>query len=81
MPGPLAPINKHFDPSLKPYPYDPERAKKLLAEAGYAKGLDLTLHSCQGRYLKDQEFSQAIAAQLAKIGVNAKVRFHEAPIS
>ncbi len=76
-PGPLATINKHFDPSLKPYPYDPEKAKDLLKEAGYGKGLNLTLHSPQGRYLRDKEFSQAIAAQLAKIGVNVKVKFHE----
>lgn len=76
-PGPLVPINKHFNPSLKPYPYDPEKAKQLLKEAGYEKGLDLTLHSCQGRYLKDKEVAQAIAAQLGKIGVNVKVRFHE----
>ena len=76
-PGPLTPINKHFDPSLKPYPYDPEKAKKLLQEAGYGSGLNLTFHSPQGRYLKDKEFVQAIAAQLGKIGVNVKVIFYE----
>ena len=76
-PGPLTPINKGFDATLKPYPHDPEKAKSLLKEAGYGDGLNLTLHSCQGRYLKDKEFAQAIAAQLAKIGVNVKVQFHE----
>jgi len=75
--GPLIPTNKHADPALKPYPYDPEKAKQLIREAGFGKGLQLTLHSCQGRYLKDKEFAQAIAGQLAKIGVNAKVKFHE----
>ena len=76
-PGPLTPINKGFDPTLKPFPYDPQKAKSLLKEAGYGDGLNLTLHSCQGRYLKDKEFAQAIAAQLAKIGVKVKVQFHE----
>jgi peptide/nickel transport system substrate-binding protein len=76
-PGPLVPINKHFDPSLKPYSYDPEKAKRLLKEAGYGSGLNLTFHSPQGRYLKDKEFVQAAAAQLAKIGVNVKVVFYE----
>lgn len=76
-PGPLTPINKSFDPSLKPYPYDPEKAKKLLKEAGYSSGLNLTFHGPQGRYLKDKEFVQAIAAQLGKIGVNVKVKFYE----
>jgi peptide/nickel transport system substrate-binding protein len=76
-PGGLSSVNKDYDPSLKPYPYDPEKAKKLLKEAGFSGGLNLTLHSCEGRYLKDKEFAQAIAAQLAKIGVNVKVAFHE----
>lgn len=76
-PGPLTPINSGFDPTLKPYPYDPEKAKQLLKEAGYEKGLNLTLHACQGRYLKDKEYAQAVAAQLSKIGVNVQVKFYE----
>jgi len=77
MAGPLIPINQGHDDSLKPYPYDPEKAKALLKEAGYGEGLKLTLHSCQGRYLKDTEYAQAVAAQLAKIGVDVTVRFYE----
>lgn len=75
--GPLISINKGYDPTLKPYPYDLEKAKALLKEAGYGDGLNLTLHACQGRYLKDKEYAQAVAAQLAKIGVNVKVKFYE----
>ncbi|MFX0200493.1 MAG: ABC transporter substrate-binding protein, partial [Candidatus Hodarchaeota archaeon] len=77
MPGPLLPINKHFDPSLKPFPYDPEKAKKLLKEAGYEKTLNLTFHACRGRYLKDWEVAQAVALQLSRIGVDVEVVFHE----
>lgn len=77
VPGPLVPQNQHVDPELQPYAYDPERARELLAEAGYADGLSLTFHSPQGRYLKDVEFAQAIAAQLAEVGINAQLQVHE----
>ena len=40
----LAPYELGYDPNLKPYPYDPKKAKELLAEAGYPKGFDLTLY-------------------------------------
>lgn len=63
-----------FNPDLEPYPYDPERAKELLAEAGYADGFDTVLDTPSGRYLQDVEVSQAIAGQLAEIGVNVEVR-------
>ena len=75
--GPLVSINKDYDTSLKPYPYDPAKAKALLKEAGYGKGLNITFHACQDRYLKDKEFAQAIAAQLSEIGVNVTLKFHE----
>ena len=71
--------DKHFgyDPSVKPYEYDPEKAKKLLAEAGYAKGFDFVLNSPNGRYLNDKEMAEATAGDLRKIGINATVKTHE----
>ncbi|MEH7123770.1 ABC transporter substrate-binding protein [Bacillus sp. JJ1773] len=50
--------------------FDPEKAKKLLKEAGYEKGLDLTLSVSNGRYLKDKESAELIQAMLAEVGVN-----------
>ena len=58
---------------LKPYPYDPEKAKQLLAEAGYPNGFKTTLATPTGRYQKDKELAIAIAADLAKVGVEAEV--------
>ena len=71
--------NKHFgyDPSIKPYEYNPEKAKKLLAEAGYAQGFDFTLNSPSGRYLNDKEMAEAAAGDLRKIGIRANVKTHE----
>jgi len=71
--------DKHFgyDASVKPYDYNPEKAKKLLAEAGYAKGFDFTINSPNGRYLNDKEMAEAVAGDLRKIGINATVKTHE----
>ena len=71
--------DKHFgyDPSVKPYAYNPEKAKKLLAEAGYAKGFDFVLNSPNGRYLNDKEVAEAVVGDLRKIGINASVKIHE----
>jgi peptide/nickel transport system substrate-binding protein len=55
------------------YTYNPEKAKKLLAEAGYPKGLKVNLGTPYGRYLKDKEVATAIAGQLQKIGVQVTV--------
>jgi peptide/nickel transport system substrate-binding protein len=75
--SPLTEKHFGFDPSVKPYEYDPEKAKKLLAEAGHAKGFDFTINSPAGRYLNDKEIAEAVAGDLRKIGINATVKTHE----
>ncbi|MER2537427.1 MAG: ABC transporter substrate-binding protein [Rhizobiaceae bacterium] len=62
-----------FNPNLKPMPYDPAKAKELLAKAGFANGLDLTFEVPRGRYLSGEDISQVVAAQLAEVGVNLKI--------
>src|SRR5690606_7281198 len=60
--------------SLKDAPKaDPERAKALLAEAGYPDGFSMTLGSPAGRYTNDQRIAQTVAAMWARIGVKAEV--------
>lgn len=54
-------------------PYDPEAAKKLLAEAGYPDGFGLTLGTPNDRYINDEQIAQAIAQMLARIGIETKV--------
>ncbi|USG66922.1 ABC transporter substrate-binding protein [Brevibacillus ruminantium] len=57
--------------------YDPEKAKQLLAEAGYPNGLELNMSATSGRYLKDKETAELMQAMLAEVGINAKLEFLE----
>ncbi|MEM3658352.1 MAG: glutathione ABC transporter substrate-binding protein [Candidatus Hadarchaeum sp.] len=56
------------------YTYNPERAKTLLAEAGYATGLEFEIWTPSGRYFQDKETVEAIQAMLAEIGIQANVK-------
>jgi peptide/nickel transport system substrate-binding protein len=67
---PIAPNIFGYDATVKPHEYDPDRAKRLLAEAGYPNGLRTTLHFGPGRFLKDKEIAEALAGQLQKVGIN-----------
>lgn len=58
-----------FDPSIKPYAHDLEKAKKLLADAGYPNGFSIDFAHPSGIYMKDYEVAMAIAGQLAKVGI------------
>ena len=60
-------------PRLKPDTFDPEAARRLLAEAGYAGGFALTIHGPIGRYVNDNLVLQAIAPMLVRIGIDTKV--------
>ncbi|MCP8941055.1 ABC transporter substrate-binding protein [Alsobacter sp. SYSU M60028] len=62
-----------YDPGLKDYPYDPAKAKALLAEAGFPNGLEITFKFPSGRYAQDREVSEAIAGMLAKAGIRTKM--------
>jgi peptide/nickel transport system substrate-binding protein len=72
--GILGPHGFGEDPSFKPYSHNPQKAKELLAAAGFANGFEIDFYTSTGRYTKDREIAQAIAGQLAKVGI--KTRFH-----
>ncbi len=60
-------------PSLKPVEFDPEGAKKLLAEAGYPRGFGSTLHCSNKLFLRDRESCEALASMIARIGVKLNI--------
>jgi len=61
------------DPDLKVAPFDPKKARELLAAAGYAKGFELTLTTPNDRYMNDEKIAQAIAQYWTRIGVKTTV--------
>ncbi|MGE3712853.1 MAG: ABC transporter substrate-binding protein [Hyphomicrobiaceae bacterium] len=58
---------------LKPVKYDPQGAKKLLAEAGFPNGFKMTLHGPNGRYTNDTKIIEAVAQMFTRIGVESSV--------
>jgi peptide/nickel transport system substrate-binding protein len=73
--GQYIPPGSHgHNPDLKPEPYDPEGAKKLLADAGYGDGFQLVVTSADNRYPNDTNIVEAIAQNLNRIGIKATVR-------
>ena len=60
-------------PKLRPEPFDPDGAKKLLADAGYPNGFALTLHAPNDRYVNDEQVAQAIAQMLSRAGIRTRV--------
>ena len=58
---------------LKPVDYDPNGAKKLLAEAGLPNGFRLTIHSPNDRYPNDARIAEAVGQMLSRIGIDTQV--------
>ncbi len=59
--------------NLKPEPFDPAGAKKLLTEAGFKDGFQLTLHGPNDRYINDTKIAEAIGQMLTRAGIKTSV--------
>lgn len=67
----------NYDPDIQPLEFNPDLARQLLAEAGYADGFTMELLLPQGRYPFAEEVAQAIQSYLADVGVTAELRIVE----
>lgn len=82
MRGAAAPTALMVAPGIKGFvgdlnkrtPYDVEAAKKLMAEAGYPNGFEVGMNCPNDRYVNDGEICQAVAANLARIGVKINLQ-------
>ena len=72
--GPLTCLHFGYDPETPPYPYDPDKARALLAEAGYADGLRLVLDV--PTILPDEApaLARCMAEQYALVGIATEIR-------
>jgi peptide/nickel transport system substrate-binding protein len=78
--GPIGPGQYGYDPNLKPkLGYDPERSKKLLAQAGFPNGVDIELQTPVGRYTLDKQITEAMIPMLNAAGFRAKLSTPEWP--
>ncbi len=62
-----------YTSAVKPYPYDPKMARKLLADAGFPNGFSIKLDAMNGRYINDSAVVQAIAGYLDQVGVKVEL--------
>lgn len=70
----IAPQVNGFNADLNtPYAFDPEMSKKLLAEAGYPDGFEITIDCPNNRYVNDEKICLAVASMMAKVGIKMTV--------
>ncbi|MBM6581192.1 hypothetical protein ILT44_13435 [Microvirga sp. BT689] len=66
-----------YNPEIKARPYDPEKAKALLKEAGFNFKTTVPLATQSGKYTSDVDIANVVAGMLNEIGVNATVNVVE----
>lgn len=72
--GPLTSLHFGYDPSTPAYPYDPNKAHALLAEAGYSNGLRLVLDVPTTLPDEAPRLAQCMAEQYARVGITTEIK-------
>jgi peptide/nickel transport system substrate-binding protein len=76
--GPVGPGQIAYTPDLQPkYPYDPEKSKALLKQAGFNEPVPVDFYATIGRYTSDKQICEAIAAMLDKAGFKVNLKTPE----
>ncbi len=75
--GGLADTDFGYNAALKPYPYDLARARRLLSEAGYPGGIDVTLYAGSGTMVNDKHLLEVIGDMWAKAGIRVRTQMME----
>jgi peptide/nickel transport system substrate-binding protein len=78
--GPLNSNMIGYDPSIKRYPHDPQKARQLLSQAGYPNGVEVKLVFSPDRHLKGREICQVLARQLGEGGIKTELVAQEYPV-
>ncbi len=75
--GMMTSANLGYDDDLEPYAYDPDRARELLAEAGYPDGFEIGFAGPADAYTNFEEVLEAVQGYLADVGIQANLEFME----
>jgi peptide/nickel transport system substrate-binding protein len=75
--GPLSSLTLGYNPDVKPYPYDPAKARALLASGGFPQGFSMDMDITTSHSL---QVAEAVVAQLGDVGVNVKLNVLETAV-
>jgi peptide/nickel transport system substrate-binding protein len=75
--GLLTPDNWGYDDTIQPYGYDPEMARTLLAEAGYADGFEMDMACPAGAYTNFEQVCEAVQGYLGEVGIQTNLEIME----
>lgn len=67
--GLMTPSNLGYDPTIEPFPFDPDRARELLAEAGFPDGFEIGFAAPAGAYTNFEQVAEAVQGFLGDVGI------------
>jgi peptide/nickel transport system substrate-binding protein len=75
--GFVTPANWGYDPSISPFGYDPDKARALLAEAGYQDGFEMDFACPAGAYTNFEQVCEAVQGYLTDVGIKTNLEIME----